>query len=204
MCCDDAYRVTPRDSALAGCDTHHGIDLWLQVQIFYDHVRPATRRAIDHSGGKLCDKSAKESWELTEDLALNDNEKAHLAPKPSVKVNNISSSCEICGGPHDTQCCMENPEQAFVDYASSRRDEARGKWFTFKPEKNTLGDTYNPSWKSQPNLRLVPLYFVIFDFEPLSLSFDFGFTAALAVLVIGASQSRQHGKSESDSYYLSD
>ncbi|GKD57215.1 hypothetical protein Tco_1290602, partial [Tanacetum coccineum] len=30
------------------------------------------------------------------------------------------------------------------------------------------------------------------------------FTAILAVLVTGASQSRQHGKSESDSYYLSD
>nr|GEV35542.1 hypothetical protein [Tanacetum cinerariifolium] len=28
---------------------HHGIDLWLQVQIFYDHVNPATRRTIDHS-----------------------------------------------------------------------------------------------------------------------------------------------------------
>ncbi|GKC39719.1 zinc finger, CCHC-type containing protein [Tanacetum coccineum] len=26
---------------------HHGIDLWLQVQIFYDHVNPVTRRAID-------------------------------------------------------------------------------------------------------------------------------------------------------------
>ncbi|GKA75752.1 hypothetical protein Tco_0782130, partial [Tanacetum coccineum] len=31
-----------------------------------------------------------------------------------------------------------------------------------------------------------------------------GFAAALAVLITGASQSRQHGKSESDSYYLSD
>ncbi|GKB19598.1 hypothetical protein Tco_0853521 [Tanacetum coccineum] len=27
-------------------------------------------------------------------------------------------------GPHDTQYCMENPEQAFVDYTSSRTDEA--------------------------------------------------------------------------------
>ncbi|GKE25563.1 hypothetical protein Tco_1440947 [Tanacetum coccineum] len=45
-----------------------------------------------------------------------------------------------------------NPEQAFVEYASSRTDEARGKWYTFKPEQNNLGDTYNPSWKSHPNL----------------------------------------------------
>ncbi|GJU02276.1 hypothetical protein Tco_1112614 [Tanacetum coccineum] len=54
---------------------HHGIDLWLQVQIFYDHVNPVTRRTIDQSaGGKLHDLNAEESWELLEDLALYDNE----------------------------------------------------------------------------------------------------------------------------------
>ncbi|GJX47754.1 hypothetical protein Tco_0272944 [Tanacetum coccineum] len=50
--------------------------------------------------------------------------KSHLAPKPSVQVNKIAFSCEICDGPHDTQYCMENPEQTFVNYASSRTDEA--------------------------------------------------------------------------------
>ncbi|GJT05215.1 hypothetical protein Tco_0839677 [Tanacetum coccineum] len=58
----------------------------------------------------------------------------------------------ICG-PHDTQYCMEDPEQAFVEYASTRTDEAGNKGYTFKPEENNLGDTYNPSWKSHPNLR---------------------------------------------------
>nr|GEU57871.1 integrase, catalytic region, zinc finger, CCHC-type, peptidase aspartic, catalytic [Tanacetum cinerariifolium] len=48
---------------------------------------------------------------------------AHLAPKLSVQVNKITSSYEIYSGPHDTQYCMENPEQAFVDYASLRIDE---------------------------------------------------------------------------------
>ena len=54
---------------------HHGIELWLQVQIFYDHIDLSTRRTIDQSaGGKLRDLSAEESWELIEDLALYDNE----------------------------------------------------------------------------------------------------------------------------------
>nr|GEV17312.1 MAK10-like protein [Tanacetum cinerariifolium] len=54
---------------------HHGIDLWLQVQIFYDRVNPVTRRTIDQSAsGKLRDRNAKESWALLEDLALYDNE----------------------------------------------------------------------------------------------------------------------------------
>ncbi|GJX55710.1 MAK10-like protein [Tanacetum coccineum] len=44
---------------------HHGIDLWLQVQIYYDHVNP---------GGKLRDTIAEESWALLEDLSLYDNE----------------------------------------------------------------------------------------------------------------------------------
>nr|GEV96286.1 MAK10-like protein [Tanacetum cinerariifolium] len=142
---------------------HHGIDLWLQAQIFDDHVNPATKQTIDQSaGGKLHDKNAKEFLALLEDLALYDSKswndprnfnkpvkampqdvpstsdhhlielenqvqrlmEAHLAPKPPVQVNKISSSCEICSGPHDTQYCMENPEQAFVDYTSSRTDEA--------------------------------------------------------------------------------
>ncbi|GJQ98791.1 MAK10-like protein [Tanacetum coccineum] len=78
---------------------------------------------------------------------------AHLALTQPFQVNKVTTSCEICSGPHDTQYCMENLEQAFVEYASSRTEEAEGKWYTFKSEQNNLGDTYNPSLKSHPNLR---------------------------------------------------
>ncbi|GKC05868.1 hypothetical protein Tco_0997478 [Tanacetum coccineum] len=78
---------------------------------------------------------------------------AHLAPKQPTQVNIPTTPCEICSGPHDTQNCIENPEQAFVEYASSRTDEVGGKWYTFKPEQNNLGETYNSSWRSHPNLR---------------------------------------------------
>nr|GEY98549.1 reverse transcriptase domain-containing protein [Tanacetum cinerariifolium] len=40
-------------------------------------------------------------------------------------LKKITSACEICSGPHDIQYYMEDPEQAFVEYASSRTDEAR-------------------------------------------------------------------------------
>ncbi|GJU76192.1 hypothetical protein Tco_1273262 [Tanacetum coccineum] len=116
------------------------------------------------SSGKLYDKNAEESWALLEDLAFHDNKswndprdfakpvKAISLPQ-DVPMNKVTSSCEICSGPHDTQYCMESPDQAFIEYASSRTDEAGGKWYTFKPEQNNLGDTYNPSWKSHPNPR---------------------------------------------------
>ncbi|GJT86273.1 hypothetical protein Tco_1067990 [Tanacetum coccineum] len=48
---------------------------------------------------------------------------AHLALTRPTRVNKITTKCEICNGPHDTQYCMENPEQAFVKYASSHTNE---------------------------------------------------------------------------------
>ncbi|GKE11218.1 MAK10-like protein, partial [Tanacetum coccineum] len=52
---------------------------------------------------------------------------AHLAPTQPTQVNKITISCDICSGTHDTQYCMGDPEQAFVEYASSRTDEAEGE-----------------------------------------------------------------------------
>ncbi|GJR48658.1 MAK10-like protein [Tanacetum coccineum] len=48
----------------------------------------------------------------------------HLAPMQPTQVNKITTSCDICSGPYNTQYCMENPKQAFAEYASLRTDEA--------------------------------------------------------------------------------
>ncbi|GJX69085.1 MAK10-like protein [Tanacetum coccineum] len=172
---------------------HYGIDLWLQVQIFYDHVNPATMRIINHSsGGKLRDKNAEESWALLADLALYDNEswndprdftkpvkaislphdvlstsdrrlivlenqvqrlmEAHLAPKQPVQVNKIAFSCEICSGPHDTQYCMENPEQAFVEigvYFMESQDARISKFEAdFKQYQSEMNNKYDTLLKA--------------------------------------------------------
>ncbi|GJY99265.1 hypothetical protein Tco_0516695 [Tanacetum coccineum] len=74
---------------------------------------------------------------------------AHLAPKSSVQVNKITSSCEICSGPYDTQYCMENLEQAFVDYASSRTDEARGLVSSFMASQDARLSNYEADFKQQ-------------------------------------------------------
>ncbi|GJY16670.1 MAK10-like protein [Tanacetum coccineum] len=170
---------------------HHGIDLWLQVQIFYDHVNPVTRLTIDQSaGGKLRDRNTKESWALLEDLALYDNKiwndprdfaklvkaialpqdvpstsdrclielenqvqrlmKAHLAPTQPTQVKKITTLCEICSGPHGTQYCMENPKQAFVEYASSRTDEAgEGLVSDFTASQNARLSKFEADFKQQ-------------------------------------------------------
>ncbi|GJZ45945.1 zinc finger, CCHC-type containing protein [Tanacetum coccineum] len=75
---------------------HHGIDLWLQVQIFYDHVNPVTRRTIDQSaGGKLRDRNAKESCALLEDLALYDNDTKVGTTKGFCEENEVEEECSV-------------------------------------------------------------------------------------------------------------
>ncbi|GJZ60028.1 MAK10-like protein [Tanacetum coccineum] len=69
------------------------------------------------------EKSLSEAWTRFKDLLQNLME-AHLAPTQPTQVNKITTPCEICSGPHETQCCMENLKQAFVEYASSYTDEA--------------------------------------------------------------------------------
>nr|GEW27488.1 hypothetical protein [Tanacetum cinerariifolium] len=53
---------------------------------------------------------------------------AYIASMQPIKVKNITFSCVICSGPHETQYCMENPKKTFVEYASSRTDEAGDKY----------------------------------------------------------------------------
>ncbi|GJZ16218.1 hypothetical protein Tco_0551895 [Tanacetum coccineum] len=170
---------------------HHGIDRWLQIQIFYDHVNPVIRRTIDQlANGKLRDRNAKESWALLEDLSLYDNgswndprdfakpvkaialpqdvsstsdrrlielenqvqrlTEAHLAPTQPTQVNRVTTSCEICSGPHDTQYCMKDAEQASVEYASSRNNDMGNRKFTTNQGPRSLNEATN-TWKDKPN-----------------------------------------------------
>ncbi|GJS36973.1 hypothetical protein Tco_0535355 [Tanacetum coccineum] len=169
---------------------HNGIDIWLHVQIFYDHVNPVRRRTIDQSAsGKLCDRNTEESWALLEDLSLYDNEswndprdyakpfkaitlpqdvlstsdcrlielenqvqllmEAHLAPTQPNQVNKVTASFEICNGSHDTQYCMKDPEQAFVEYASSRTDEARGLVSNFMASQDARLSKFEADFKQR-------------------------------------------------------
>ncbi|GJR45776.1 hypothetical protein Tco_1313879 [Tanacetum coccineum] len=75
---------------------------------------------------------------------------AHLAPKQSIQVKKITSSCEICSGPHDTQNCIENPEQAFVDCTSSRNNKVGGKQFTTNQGPRSFSEATN-AWKDKLN-----------------------------------------------------
>ncbi|GJU44651.1 MAK10-like protein [Tanacetum coccineum] len=110
---------------------HHGIDLWLQALLedlaLYDNkswndlrdfAKPVKAIALPQDVLSTSDCHLIELKNQVQCLM-----EAHLAPTQPTHVNKITTSCKICSGSHDTQYCMKDPEQAFVEYASLRTDK---------------------------------------------------------------------------------
>ncbi|GKA93914.1 hypothetical protein Tco_0815900 [Tanacetum coccineum] len=74
---------------------------------------------------------------------------AHLAPTQPTQVNKVTTSCEICSSPHNTQYCMEDPKQAFVEYASSCTDEAGGLVSNFMASQDARLLKFKADFKQQ-------------------------------------------------------
>ncbi|GKA07544.1 hypothetical protein Tco_0686768 [Tanacetum coccineum] len=61
----------------------HGINLWLHVQIFYDHVDYTTQMAIDYAaGGRLRKLRPEEAWKTIKDLAQYEEEEWNEPESP--------------------------------------------------------------------------------------------------------------------------
>jgi hypothetical protein len=97
---------------------HHGINIWLLVQIFYDHVDFHTKRTIDRAaGGKLRDKKAEESWAIIEELATNNHEMWKFNHTIKAAINAISTSEGTTEIPDELLCKIE----AKADYFEERQ-----------------------------------------------------------------------------------
>ncbi|GJS52941.1 hypothetical protein Tco_0626303 [Tanacetum coccineum] len=99
---------------------------------FLKELRTNTFSGSDHEDANEHIKKVLEIVDLfhipniTIDLELSSTlDRSSSCSDTTYSSEQISSLCEICSDPHDTQYCMENPKQAFVDYASSCNDEAR-------------------------------------------------------------------------------
>ncbi|GJR37000.1 MAK10-like protein [Tanacetum coccineum] len=75
---------------------HHGIDLWLQNDP-KDFAKPVKAISLPQDVPSTSDRHLIELENQVQCLM-----EAHLAPKQRIRVNKITSSCEICSGPHDT------------------------------------------------------------------------------------------------------
>ncbi|GJT38427.1 MAK10-like protein [Tanacetum coccineum] len=74
---------------------------------------------------------------------------AHLASTQPTQVNKITTSFEICSSPHNTQYCMEDPKQAFVEHASSCTDEAGGLVSKFMASQDARLSKFEADFKQQ-------------------------------------------------------
>nr|GEV67264.1 MAK10-like protein [Tanacetum cinerariifolium] len=74
---------------------------------------------------------------------------AHLAPTQPTKVNKITTSCEIYSGPHNTQYCIKDLQQAFVENASSCTDEAGGLVSNFMASQDARLSKFEADFKQQ-------------------------------------------------------
>nr|GEX08380.1 zinc finger, CCHC-type [Tanacetum cinerariifolium] len=74
---------------------------------------------------------------------------AHLALMQPTQVNKITTSCEICSGPHNTQYCMKDLDQAFVDYSSSRTNGSGSS------PRNGSFSTYSSSYQMKLEKALI-------------------------------------------------
>ncbi|GJX59612.1 hypothetical protein Tco_0291002 [Tanacetum coccineum] len=127
-------------------------------------ISPQGEPSIQSAGGKLHERNAKESWALLADLALYDNKswndprdfakpvKAISLPQDVLRTSDrllVELKNQICNGPYDTQYCMENPEQAFIEYASSRTDEAGGSVSNFMASQDARLSMFEADFKQQ-------------------------------------------------------
>ncbi|GJW70958.1 putative reverse transcriptase domain-containing protein [Tanacetum coccineum] len=134
----------PRVSALAGCDKDLALydnESWNDPR---DFAKPVKAIALPQDVPSTSDRRLIELKNQVQRLM-----EAYLAPTQPTQLNKITISCEICNGPHDTQYCMENPEQAFVEYASSRTDEAGGLVSNFMASQDARLSKFEANFKQQ-------------------------------------------------------
>ncbi|GJY40419.1 hypothetical protein Tco_0427689 [Tanacetum coccineum] len=114
---------------------HHGIDRWLLIQIFYDHVSFCLKREIDHVvGGKLRDKNTDESWDIIENLTLYDHKgwsylndsintvKSISTPQPTLKTPDR----RILELEDQLKLLLKDPQSARTSPTAIRRMHIRG------------------------------------------------------------------------------
>nr|GEU52890.1 zinc finger, CCHC-type [Tanacetum cinerariifolium] len=127
-------------------------DVYTNVEsVMRDFAKPVKDISMPHDALSASDRRLIELENQVQRMM-----KAHLTQAKLVQVYKIAFSCEICSGPHDTQYCMENLEQAFVDYVSAQGNEIGGKPFATNQGPSTLNKAAH-TWKDKPNFGWKPI-----------------------------------------------
>ncbi|GJV70131.1 MAK10-like protein [Tanacetum coccineum] len=135
---------------------HHGIGLWLQDLALYDNESWNDPRDFTKSVKAI---TLPQDVPSTPDCCPIELEnqvqrlmEAHLAPTQPTHVNKITTACEICSSPHDTQYCMKIPNKPLSN-THHRVPMKREKALSDSNSGNTTYDTVkNPKLSTSPVL----------------------------------------------------
>ncbi|GKB53586.1 hypothetical protein Tco_0904339 [Tanacetum coccineum] len=123
---------------------HHGIDRWLQIQIFYDHVSFHLKCEIDRAvGGKIHNKNPDESWEIIENLALYNHEGRNDAKEFIKPVKAISTP----------QPTSKMPDQRLLELEDQINFLLKGSRPTPRPSSTHVPQAYAEAVYSNPRPR---------------------------------------------------
>ncbi|XP_020409497.1 uncharacterized protein LOC109946370 [Prunus persica] len=155
--------------------THHGLPLYLQMQIFYDGLTQTCQSTVDNAaGGALKKKNAQESYNIYEMLGSNAQHKdtrdkrvgvyemssnndlalqvASLEKKLNSMLNmvpKIAEVCAICNIPgHPTYQCTAS--EAYPEFVQEQVNLMNS--YNQRPRNDPFSNTDNPGWRDHPNL----------------------------------------------------
>ncbi|CAL8988363.1 unnamed protein product [Prunus brigantina] len=153
---------------------HHGLPLYLQMQIFYDGLTQTCQSTVDNAaGGALKKKNAQESYNIYEMLGSNAQHKdtrgkrvgmyeissnndlalqvASLEKKLDSMLNmvpKIAEVCAICNIPgHPTYQCSAS--EAYPEFVQEQVNLMNS--YNQRPRNDPFSNTYNPGWRDHPN-----------------------------------------------------
>ncbi|KAK5812877.1 hypothetical protein PVK06_028321 [Gossypium arboreum] len=154
---------------------HHGLPLWLQIQIFHNGLNPSTRQMVDAAaGGTINNKTSKDAYEFIEEMSLNNYQWQVMRTKPTkiVDVYNVElvtmlsnqvelSNKKIDGLLGSTQVhlimrCDVSGGGVHTEYQSFNptTEEEQVNYMgnnNFRSQNNPYSNTYNAGWRNHPN-----------------------------------------------------
>ncbi|GJQ96880.1 hypothetical protein Tco_0008019 [Tanacetum coccineum] len=149
---------------------HHGIDLWLQVQIFYDHVDCITQESINYAaGGRLRKIRPDKAWDTIKRLAQYENEGWNDAfTSEEVSFNYENPDVEQLLG------IMERKVDTLMKNAISLMGKSESAMS--KRARSTRGhasSSHNETMEEKPIFRkLAREFFALFEFDVTPCRYD--------------------------------
>ncbi|XP_073120512.1 uncharacterized protein [Henckelia pumila] len=152
---------------------HHGLPVWIQVQIFYNGLFFANRSTIDAtSGGTIMRKTPEEAYELLEDIASHTYQwqSDRNIPKRPAGVHQIDEFTTIFAlleglnkkidsmivtakQVQTITCnlCGGNHHSTECQVGNPFQLAENANFVGNMPPNNPYSNTYNPGWKNHPN-----------------------------------------------------